>query len=72
MVSVFPRVGETSLCFSVGGRYPESEYSSIKVFEYSRERKEKGKNTLKACVSLSLDILQSDSMASRKAVILID
>ena len=49
--------------FELMDRYPE--------FEYSKERKEKGKNTLKACVPLLLDISQSDSMASRAAVILI-
>ena len=36
-----------------------------------KERKEKGKNTLEACVSVLLDISQSDSVASRTAAILI-
>ena len=44
--------------------YPESECSGT-------QRKEKGNNTLKACVPLLLDITQSNPMASRTAVILI-
>ena len=35
------------------------------------KKRKKRKNTLKACVSPLLDISQSDSMASRTAVILI-
>ena len=49
--------------------YPESECLSIRVYEYSKERTDKEKNTLKACVSLLSDISQSDSMASMTVVI---
>ena len=37
--------------------------SWIRVFWHSKERKEKVKNTLKACLPLLLDIIQSDSTA---------